>query len=127
MPIANELMTKVLILGLDDWVHLAEVAGIVRNYSSVNDTLQLRRETIELINSLLSNNYVRVGDLVGSGAKIQFRAWEMDTQATTKEIESRWVNFGGPLSPESGNDVCWLINTQEGDLLAETKKQSDNR
>jgi hypothetical protein len=42
----------------------------------------------------------------------------LDVPSTLKELEKRWSDYGGPIHPELGNDVCWIMNTPKGDEVA---------
>ena len=114
----NTISADVLILGLDDWINLPEVAGIVRSHLSSSDPTQLFPVSIALLRQLLSSGLVEVGDLTGEGGR--FRPWDLDIDATIMEIERRWTKYGGPLDIDTGEFVCWLSNTQEGDRKART-------
>ena len=120
------LITQILVLGLDDWIRLAEIASAVRTHSPLDDPHEVPQKTLEVIEDLMKLGCVKVGELLGNGAAIQFREWGMDIPSTLKELQKRWLDYGGPIHPELGNDVCWLMNTPKGDELAKatTKHKS---
>jgi hypothetical protein len=126
MTTKNQIAAEVLQRGLDDWVSLAEVAGVVRSHSVSPDTADVMLPTIGVIEELLNKGLVKVGDLVGSGNQIRFQPWEVSVRAAVDEIEKRWLEYGGPLGRDGANDVCWISNTQEGDELAR-RCQEDER
>lgn len=118
MTTKDQIAAEVLQRGLDDWVDLAEVAGVVRSHSASPDAADVMRPTIGVVEELLNKGLVRMGDLVGSGNQIRFQPWEVGVRAAVDEIERRWLEYGGPHAQDSGNLVCWISNTQEGDELA---------
>ena len=118
MTTKDQIIAEVLQRGLDDWVYLAEVAGVVRSHSVSPDTAEVMLTTIGVIEELLNEGFVRVGDLLGSGNQLRFQPWEVSVRAAVAEIEKRWLEYGGPLGRDGANDVCWISNTEEGDELA---------
>lgn len=125
MTTKDQIAAEVLQRGLADWVDLAEVAWVVRSHSASPDTADVMRPTIGVIEELLNKGLVMVGELVGSGSQIRFQPWEVSVRAAVDEIEKRWLEYGGPHARDSGNDVCWISNTQDGDELARSCKEDE--
>ena len=112
-----QITAEVLQRGLDDWLYLAEVAGVVRSHLVSPNTADVMLATIGAVEELLSKGLVLVGDLVRSGNQLRFQPWEVSVAAAVDEIEKRWLKYGNPIGPDGANDVCWISNTQEGDEL----------
>jgi hypothetical protein len=127
MATYNPLEAEILERGADDWVYLAEVVGIVRSHTGLHDPEQVKQRAIQVVEELLNKGYVRAGDLFGSGSEVRFQPWELSPRAAVAEIERRWLKYGGPIGKDGANDVCWLLNTPEGDELAKLCQEKDDQ
>lgn len=128
----------ILARGLDDWVHVAEVAFVARqarfgerllaNYpagEAADDDQVLRRRDewlalqerealpvgMKAIKELLREELIRVGD-IASG---KFVAWPGSTQELERRIDVLMETASYPVLP---GDLFWIENTSVGDRKA---------
>ena len=112
---ADQVADQLLVTGLDDWVHFADVFWTARNLGSTEDVVA---SALEAIRQLLEGGLVEVGDVArGSG----FQAWDLETSAALNRIEREWRSLGRDPYP---GDIGWLRSTPSGkrrgqDVLAQ--------
>lgn len=107
----GELMDRLLVAGLDDWLHLADVAWAVRDDRPELAEADLIRAGIDVIRGLLEGGLAEVGDVTDGG----FLAWDLHADEATSRVERRWTQLGRDPVP---GDICWVANTRRGDQAA---------
>lgn len=104
------LLSELLLVGLDDWVHILDVYGVARSGTSTPSTQSLLVEG--LIARALLTELMVAGDVTDRG----FEVWEgspADWVARVVDAHSE-----KELSELMPGHVVWLCNTDEGDRLA---------
>jgi len=120
----TELALDVLNRGLDDWVYLAEVEYLIRTHYGDELPSSIKSRCIALIEHLLANKLVEVGDLTTVDGSVQFVSWNRGVDASLRELEQRWSRFGGPRDESGASDVCWLSNTEVGNAFVKERAES---
>jgi hypothetical protein len=103
-----ERYEDLLIAGLDDWLHIADVTyhlGLPR------DRKDAACQAEAAIRDLVEKGLVLVGDVTGD----RFVAWDGSAGAIGRRVLTAWEALDHDPVP---GDVCWLANTAEGDRLA---------
>lgn len=93
---------EILAEGLEDWVPIDRVVGRAREMAD-----QFRPTAIRLVEYLLRNELVRIGD-IGEGG---FEEWPGDVEENIERVVrglevKDWNAMG---------ELCWLANTARGD------------
>jgi hypothetical protein len=108
----DPLQLELCVRGADDWLHMCEVASVVKKHLSLIDPVAIRAASIAAVDGMARINLIVVGDVTQQG----FVPWNDHPDAIRQRIESQWVT--GTL-PEIG-DVCWLCNTTVGDQIGKS-------
>ncbi len=107
----NRPVESVLLSACDDWTGLWEVALDVREISLESREAEVRRLAIEALTHLLSQGWVRIGDLISDG----FMPWDLSDAAIIRRIDEEWSALG--RDPDIG-EIGWLTTTAEGDAVS---------
>lgn len=106
----GELIDKVLINGLDDWVPLAGVVGIAR-LSCHDERESVKDATTHLVRQLIADGWAIPGDIADGG----FRPW---TASNDESISSILNHLQANRWNDSINSYAWFDNTPKGDQRA---------
>ena len=104
-------MEKLLVAGLDDWLHLADVAWAVRYEQPELSERAVIDAATGVIGAMLARGLARASDVTDGG----FIAWAVQGDEAIVRIKQGWLALG--REPEPG-DVCWIANTSSGDEAA---------
>lgn len=107
----DEILIEVLDRGLDDWIDVAEVMGIVVEFGDWPQGPEQDEWALALIRTLLEQGMMVAGDLSEEG----FREWGLSPDAAFARIEREWRALG--RSPAL-HEIGWLSNTEHGDAFA---------
>jgi hypothetical protein len=107
------LQEKILKLGEDDWVYLAQAAALVRKQQPDAAEETVIDATVSAVSELLANGLVAIGDL--SEISGEFEPWALPGGRALERLKQEWVAL--PRRINLG-DVCWLANTLKGDATA---------
>jgi len=120
----HEFIPEILKLGLDDWFNLTQVVEVLKEFPVAAIEANFMRICLNLLEELLVNRLVKIGDI--SGEDGSFVSWNLEVDQILFEIERRWIVNSGPFNYEIGEDVCWLANTEKGqDIAARSWRQID--
>jgi len=89
-PKALSAREKILVEGQHDWVKLWEVHRHVAEENLSATLADVQRKTLDLVESLLSDNLAEVGDLRDHGAR--FEPWISDLNESMQRIAGEYVN-----------------------------------
>lgn len=106
---AEFVIDDLLIAGLDDWQHAADVAWEVQRAGVARS--EIGPATASAIRSMLEKRLIEVGDMDATG----FVAWDVTIDEAVARIEREWVSLDRDPAP---GDICWLSNTTAGDRRA---------
>lgn len=115
MNALQEIISGVLVRGIDDWVHLTDVLSIAQSHSETGDSEPASAVAVQAVEAMLSARLVEVGDLVGSGKDIKFLAWPLSQEAAIARIATELARSHGRPDLSGEN---WLSNTKKGDEAA---------
>jgi hypothetical protein len=115
MRTVDKIISCLLVLGMDDWVHLTDVVSAAQSHSGACGTEQVNMAAIEAITAMLGARLVEAGDLVGSGKDIKFCAWPVPPEAAIARIATELARSHG--SPDLSGEN-WFSNTKKGDEAA---------
>lgn len=109
----SEIGRSILEEGLDDWVPIDRIIDYAKEGPEGCDG-RFKERSLDVIESLLLRNAVRVGEIGDSG----FEAWEGGVVEIINRVVSalnaaNWQPYGG---------VCWLCNTSIGDEEVRTPR-----
>lgn len=107
----SEIISDILSRGLDDWIDLAEVATVVKNFGPKISNNEVRDMSVAVVRELLQSGLMQVGDLARDG----FHPWQLALGESVARIEDEWVALG--RRPAVG-EICWLHNTEAGNAKA---------
>ena len=105
-----------LLLGLCDWVSLADVDGACEFDNSVADKQRL---TLRVIASLLDDGLMRIGDLTGDEGR--FQAWDVSREEAMQRVRERYIDRYDDLDAWIWR--IWFDLTDAGRQLAEQFRQ----
>lgn len=103
---------RVLKIGEDDWIYLAQVASIVHDEMSHASEQDIINATLGIIRDLVDAEFLVIGDLTGAGGR--FKPWWLSTPEAIQQIRTRWLALKRPINL---GDVCWFSNTPKGDKM----------
>jgi hypothetical protein len=109
----SNLAMQVLRQGLDDWVPLAAVTGMVRKFG-ISSNQAIREATAAIVKELTSEGFAVLGEVTPGG----FVPSREPASAIIERIAS-------PQAPERGEawDLnAWLSNTEKGDAAARSSQ-----
>lgn len=114
--------------GYDDDVYLAEISSEVKRFMGVGGE-DLLRETLSVVEEILSSGLMTVGDIVATsdplGASalpnVRFVSWRLAIPDVLSRIEREWRILG--RDPSVG-DICWFNNTPAGNERAQRSVSS---
>ena len=101
-----------LVRGLDDWVHLAEVAWVVKSANTSANEHELVEESLKVIRGLLAEGFAEIGDVTDGG----FFEWNVPIEVAIDRVWREWTGLDHDLLQ---GDVCWLANTELGNERAQ--------
>ncbi|MBA3947899.1 MAG: hypothetical protein H0X37_25520 [Herpetosiphonaceae bacterium] len=107
--VTNEL----LIDGLDDWVYLAQLKGILLHVAGITNEQVIMEEALATLDVVLRAGFVEIGDVIKN---VGFVPWNMSIEAALDRVRREWQQLNG--GPSLG-DICWLQNTPKGNCEAE--------
>jgi hypothetical protein len=107
-----------LVRGIDDWVHLSEAMSVARDQPNTPNVETAMQMCIAAIQQMLDRELAVVGDLVRSGARIEFRPWA-GTNAEALQLIGAELEKSQGLPELSGRH--WLANTEKGDAVAHAR------
>ncbi|NUQ78197.1 MAG: hypothetical protein HUU21_32095 [Polyangiaceae bacterium] len=108
-----ECIDEILMLGLDDWIQVSEIASAARTVGGAVTQGEVQRLSLDIIRAVIKEGLMTVGDVTTQG----FQAWALSAEESLERIEREWIALG--RNPSLG-DICWLSNTEEGDKRART-------
>ena len=116
---SSSLLNELVLSGLDDWVHDAEVCGnIARRVAESPDDRRI--VAIGIVTAALTSNLVDAGQIDSEG---NFQPWEMSPTAAASKIAIDWLSLPSPdCAP---GELFWLQNTAHGDSLARDSHSED--
>ena len=106
------IINDILIRGLDDWIQAAEICSVVLHYERALNDVELRNYSLRVVNFLIAEDWMQVGDVFESG----FVAWGLSSEQTMARIEANW-ELSLPGGPGLG-EVFWLNLTHNGEQQA---------
>lgn len=106
---SENIVCELLVEGLDDWVPVDRLIGLVRASEDLRDR-GLKEATVDILDHLLRQDLMAVGDLGDSG----FEAWPGAVEENIAKVVAILDNFN--WEPLGG--ACWLSNTARGDSEA---------
>jgi hypothetical protein len=109
-PIDDAVTRDLLLRGLDDWLDVNEVAGVVEALGEVEPD-RVRVETVARIRQLLAAGLFEAGD-VGT----TFVAWNLTAQEAAERIDREWVALD--RRPGLG-EIGWLSSSASADEIVE--------
>jgi hypothetical protein len=108
----DRLGYALLFQGIDDWVHLLQVASLATWRFQGGLDARTRQFTVATMYELFESGLMNAGDIeTGLG----FVPWELAASDAAARIEAEWDLLAKCEEP---GDVCWLANTASGDLVA---------
>jgi hypothetical protein len=110
----QEIHKKILALCVDDYSELWIVIAYVSNdaYSWDSMPVWVRQKTIEVIEDLLHNGLIEIGEF---WEKPKFEPMSVSTPEAIAYINKMWDELG--RTPNLG-DGCWFVATEKGKLYA---------
>ena len=109
---SSSLLNELVLSGLDDWVHDAEVCGNIAR-GIVQDPNDRRIVAIGIVTAALNSELVQAGKI---GPEGNFEPWEMSPAEAASKIASDWLALPDPdCAP---GELFWLQNTERGDSIA---------
>lgn len=111
------LTERLLLVGSDDWLHLADIAWSVRQFAAddCRDVISIGTEALAM---LLDQGLIQVGEVSDVG----FVQWEMANADAVARIRREWLALDGEPQP---GDVCWIANTPLGNERASRLAEGD--
>jgi len=107
----DPLCATLLVRGLDDWLHLADLDWLVRKQLPHSADADVPNLAAEAIATLVDDGFVQVGEVTDGG----FIEWDSTAADARLRIEAEWLALDHPAAP---GDVCWVANTSRGDERA---------
>jgi len=101
---------ELLVLGLDDWVHLSEVAWTARSIGGAASPEDVRQLSLQSIRDLLVRELATFGQVDETG----YRPWRSSIEETVGRIDREWALSAEPRLGEGG----WIRLTPAGDAAA---------
>jgi hypothetical protein len=109
--------------GYDDDVYLAEISSEVKRSMGLEGE-DLLRETLSVVEEILSSGLMIVGDIVATSdplgtpalPNVRFIPWRLTVPEALSRIEREWRILG--REPSVG-DICWFNNTPAGNERAQ--------
>jgi hypothetical protein len=101
---------EILIRALDDWMCLAEVAGVLQHYeetSEISDSV--RNSSLAVLKQLLDKELIEFGNIYRENP--HFRSWALSSDETITRISDEWKSLGRSINL---NDIGWLSLTEKG-------------
>jgi hypothetical protein len=112
-PLVDELLGR----GLDDWVSLAEVVGLVRQAVPQVNEEDLQENCVALIRDVVDAGLMTLGEVSDGG----FFEWQEPLDEAIGRIREAW-----DTKPETEWwFACWLANTPAGDSRARSLNSRD--
>jgi hypothetical protein len=102
-----EMIAEILDRGKDDWVDFAEVMSVVRSRTSLAEPAVMAL-SVEVIDELLKQHRITVGDLLKQGDKVLFSPWEGPPKQIVERVQKDLAALGH--RPGIG-EICWLSTT----------------
>lgn len=107
-PLADQLLVD----GLDDWLHLADVAWAARQSVCSEGKHDVIAAATEALAELLHDELIEIGEVSDGG----FFEWDMPPDEAIARVRHEWLAL--PRDPQPG-DVCWFAITAKGRACAE--------
>jgi len=105
----DHLRRRVLRAGLDDWIPLQAIDGMMRQLG-VPAGAEAKVMGLALIYDLARERLVEIGDVTDRG----FVPWEVPVELAIQRIAEEWQDSDG----DRWAFFCWLSNTEQGDREA---------
>lgn len=110
----QEILDEIVVRGLRDDVQLPELASLLVMRGHNRDETALREAVLQVVKELLVRGWVRLGDLSGTGERIDFEPWSGSIDEALLRLAGRlgeqgWLSYLG---------VAWLRTTPAGDERA---------
>ena len=112
----NQIARKLLDLGRDDWVSLAELESYVREFSPATSDHELVERDLETIAALVEGGFVEIGSVTEAEG---FTPWNETLSDALEKIRYERLN---------SNDwawACWFANTELGDRIVREGRSGD--
>lgn len=107
----KQLPDELLVAGLDDWLHLADIAWSAREFARGSEKQDVIAVAVEALTELLDQGLVEIGEVSDGG----FFEWDATQEAAILRVQQEWMALGRVPQP---GDVCWVANTKAGDKRA---------
>jgi len=99
---------KILMSGVDDWVHIPEAVSFARDALPESDEQTALPLAVESVKQLLREGLVQVGKVTNNG----FEPWLGSLDVTERRIDEAAAKATFPLL---FGDLFWICNTALGD------------
>ena len=109
---SRTVIKQTLEAGLDDWIYLDEIVGIVRGHDPDLTGQSLVMTVLDVVRFVLDHDLMQVGEIPNG-----FVPWNLTTAQALSRVEAEWQPPGRELTI---SDICWLASTPAGDRLAES-------
>ena len=111
------LRGDILAYGLDDWVSLADVRGVLDDRGVTRVPAERQQLVLSVIRSLLVEGLIEVGDIPGRD-DAGFLAWPGAVDVVMQRLADRII--GQWDDPDSWEYATWLNLTPAGEAAART-------
>lgn len=114
----NRLAEQLLVDGLDDWLHLADIAWVARQFTHSTESQNVISVATEALAALLDQELIQIGEVSDGG----FFEWHMTNEEAIARVRREWLALD--REPQPG-DVCWVANTALGNEHARKVADDD--
>lgn len=90
----DELVPEFVVLGLPDWVMLAELPVYARALG-IDDEVEVRARVLRTAKYLLEKGLWEAGEVTSDG----FRKWPCSSNEAVERVEREWNALNRPLEP----------------------------
>lgn len=104
---AHRLAERLLLDGLDDWLHLADIAWAAGQFTRDDESQDVVSAATEALAELLDQEFIQIGEVSDGG----FFEWDVPNDEAIDRVRRGWRALG--REPQPG-DVCWVANTALG-------------
>ncbi len=114
----TDLEKKIMAYCIEDdmglWVVVTYVYGGAYPID-INLPAWVREKTLEVLNNLISQGLIKIGQMVRKENKIVFEPYSSSDLEIIQGVEQEWINLGRP--PDIA-DICWIRASDAGVKLA---------
>jgi len=109
--ITNRLAAQLLVSGLDDWLHLADISWAAGQFARSDQTEDVISVATEALATLLEHEFIQIGEVSDGG----FFEWDVTNDEAIDRVRRAWLALD--REPQPG-DVCWIANSALGNERA---------